>query len=56
MKKFWFIIIGVVILLVFLFLDQFGLDTKPGYGLVQIAGMVLGAALIIYGLLGKKKA
>ena len=45
-------------LLVALFLDHFGLNSKEGFGLVQIAGLVAGAVLILVGHIGKgrKKA
>jgi hypothetical protein len=55
MRKTLFVILGVVVLLVALFLDNFGLPTKEGFGLVQIAGMAVGAALILVGLIGKWK-
>ena len=55
MKKTLFVIVGVVVLLVALFLDHFGLNTKEGFGLVQIAGLVAGAVLILVGLIGKGK-
>ncbi|HRZ42494.1 MAG TPA: hypothetical protein P5228_07315 [Bacteroidales bacterium] len=58
MKKFWFILAGVIVVVGSVFLDQFGLNTKEGFGLVQIAGLVVGAVLILVGLIvkGKKKA
>ena len=55
MKKALLLIIGIVILLVAIFLDYFGFNTKPGYGIIQIIGMVVGGALIIFGLVMKSK-
>ncbi|PKP36450.1 MAG: hypothetical protein CVT98_07895 [Bacteroidetes bacterium HGW-Bacteroidetes-15] len=42
-------IIGLIVLLLSIFLDEIGIGSTPGYGLVQIAGMVVGAVMIIYG-------
>ncbi len=58
MKNFWILFAGVIILLVAVFLDSLGLETKEGFGLVQIGGLVAGAVLILIGLIrkGKKKA
>lgn len=42
-------ILGLVVFLLSLFLDEIGIGSTPGYGLVQIAGMIVGAAMVIYG-------
>ncbi len=57
MKNTLIFIIGIIILVLAVVLDYLGLNTKEGFGLVQIAGVVIGAVLIIVGLIrmGKKK-
>jgi hypothetical protein len=42
-------ILGLVVILLSIFLDEIGIGSTPGYGLVQIAGMIVGAAMVIYG-------
>jgi hypothetical protein len=57
MKNTLIFVLGIIILVFAVILDKLGLNTKEGFGLIQIAGVVVGAALIIYGLIkmGKKK-
>jgi hypothetical protein len=42
-------ILGLVVILLSVFLDEIGIGSTPGYGLVQIAGMIVGAIMVIYG-------
>lgn len=57
MKNTWILLLGLLILIFSLILDMLGLNTKEGFGLVQIIGTVIGAVLVIYGLvmMTKKK-
>jgi len=57
MKNTLIFVLGIIILVLASILDMLGLNTKEGFGLIQIAGVVVGAALIIYGLIkmGKRK-
>lgn len=58
MKNTLIFIVGLVILVLALILDLIGIpNTKDGFGLVQIIGAVVGAVLVVYGLvkMGKKK-
>lgn len=57
MKNTLIFVLGIIILVLAVILDMLGFNTKEGFGLIQIAGVVVGAILIIYGLIkmGKKK-
>lgn len=44
------LIAGIVILILSLFADSFGLGREPGFGLIQIGGTIIGLALIIIGI------
>lgn len=49
LNSFLISILGLVILLLSIFLDEIGIGSTPGYGLVQIAGMIVGATMVVYG-------
>jgi hypothetical protein len=58
MKNTLIFVLGIIVLVFAVILDMLGFNTKEGFGLIQIAGVVVGAVLIIYGLIkmGKKKS
>ena len=47
--------LGLALLLFSIFLDDIGIGRTPGFGLGQIAGTIVGAALYIYGLFRMRK-
>jgi hypothetical protein len=55
MKNTWILLLGLLILIFSLVLDMLGMNTKEGFGLVQILGTVIGAVLIIYGIVMMRK-
>ncbi len=48
------LIAGIIILILSLIMDFIGLGFKPGFGAGQIAGTIIGIALIAIGLIRKK--
>ncbi len=42
-------VIGIIILLISLFADPLGIGGYPGLGVKQIAGIVIGAVIIVVG-------
>jgi hypothetical protein len=46
-----YILIGLILLLLSIFLDDIGIGQTPGFGLGQIAGTFLGSVIIIYGII-----
>lgn len=57
MKKKLMLVLGIIILGFALSLDYLGLNTKEGFGLVQLGGIAVGAILIIFSFIktGTKK-
>lgn len=55
MKKNILLIAGVIILLVSLIADTLGVGREPGFGYLQIGGTLIGALLIVLGLLKLRK-
>ena len=51
----WSILLGVVVALISLFGDAIGLGGAPGFGWKQTLGLVVGVALIAYGLWRRRK-
>jgi hypothetical protein len=46
-----YLIVGLILLLLSIFLDDIGIGRTPGFGLGQIAGTVVGSVLVIYGII-----
>lgn len=54
MNKKTLLIVGIIILVISLITDFIGIGIKPGFGIVQISGVIIGIILIIVGITGKK--
>jgi hypothetical protein len=46
---------GIIILFFSIFMDYLNLGTKPGFGAVQIAGTIVGIAIVVYVVRRMKK-
>lgn len=44
------LVVGILLVLVSLFADALGLGGEPGFGWKQAGGLVIGAALVAFGL------
>ncbi len=56
MDRVWLfaLIFGVLILALSLFADSLGLGSEPGFGAPQAGGAIIGAGLIIAGLIARR--
>ncbi|MBN1568186.1 MAG: hypothetical protein JXA73_10090 [Acidobacteria bacterium] len=45
------LVLGIVALILFALADRIGIGRNPGYGLQQIAGMIIGAVVAVVGLI-----
>jgi len=55
MKKSILLIAGIIILLISLIADTLGVGREPGFGYLQISGTIIGAVVIVLGLIRLRK-
>lgn len=51
----WLILLGILVALLSLFADALGLGGSPDFGWKQILGLVVGLALVAYGIWRRRR-